>query len=527
VAISIERLRANLGDTTNSMIGSITEEAERAAETLKSAGDMLRGEVGGVLGNVQETNAALMDMLSRAGDSLSTIESGLANRTQVLESIVNELTRTTDQTTGTMVEQVTSLRGIANGLIRDVSSLTSSLDTQGQALAEAANSLSGTHDRMEESLDSRRVALEHLSASLSDKAANLDGVLRNFTRVIDDSLGGAEERARDVAASLAAEVSTAVHAVHEQFERVRTSTVEERERTAVALRAAYEQAIGDMTSLLRGATDNLSDIARQMRGMTSTIHADLENTREELKNGVLMLPKETEESTNAIRRVVTDQIKALNALTDIASRGGKLLDISEPKRTAEYAYANESRAPAPSSRMESQRPSRRSDADAVKEAVNDSRPAGQGNWLSGLLARASNDETSPDLHSTEPARNDPTVRTSIESLDSLSVDIARMIDHQAVMDLWDRYRKGERNVFTRKLYTLQGQQAFDDISQKYGSNREFQQTVNRYINEFEHLLDEVSRNDRDGSLASTYLTSETGKVYTMLAHVTGRFDNRS
>ena len=52
-------------------------------------------------------------------------------------------------------------------------------------------------------------------------------------------------------------------------------------------------------------------------------------------------------------------------------------------------------------------------------------------------------------------------RHSIESLDALSVDIARMIDHDAAAELWDRYNRGERNVFTRRLYTLQGQQAFD------------------------------------------------------------------
>jgi hypothetical protein len=38
------------------------------------------------------------------------------------------------------------------------------------------------------------------------------------------------------------------------------------------------------------------------------------------------------------------------------------------------------------------------------------------------------------------------------------------------------------------------------------------------------LLEEVSRDDRGQAVARTYLTSETGKVYTMLAHAAGRFD---
>ena len=83
---------------------------------------------------------------------------------------------------------------------------------------------------------------------------------------------------------------------------------------------------------------------------------------------------------------------------------------------------------------------------------------------------------------------------------------------------------GSATSFTRRLYTLQGQQAFDDIRKKYRADREFKQTVDRYIDEFERLLDEVSRDDRGQVVARTYLTSETGKVYTMLAHAAGRFD---
>jgi hypothetical protein len=115
-------------------------------------------------------------------------------------------------------------------------------------------------------------------------------------------------------------------------------------------------------------------------------------------------------------------------------------------------------------------------------------------------------------------------RHGIESLDSLAVDIARMIDHEAAADLWDRYKRGERNVFTRKLYTMQGQKAFEEIRRKYRGDRDFMRTVDRYISEFERLLEEVSRDDRGQVVARTYLTSETGKVYTMLAHAAGRFD---
>jgi hypothetical protein len=48
------------------------------------------------------------------------------------------------------------------------------------------------------------------------------------------------------------------------------------------------------------------------------------------------------------------------------------------------------------------------------------------------------------------------------------------------------------------------------------------QTVDRYINEFERLLDEVSRDERGPAALRGHLVSETGLVYTLLAHAAGR-----
>ena len=96
-----------------------------------------------------------------------------------------------------------------------------------------------------------------------------------------------------------------------------------------------------------------------------------------------------------------------------------------------------------------------------------------------------------------------------------------MIDHDAAAELWERYKRGERNVFTRRLYTMQGQQTFEEIRKRYRADREFSQTVDRYIGEFERLLEEVSQGERGQATARSYLTSDTGKVYTMLAHAAG------
>src|SRR5204862_8339012 len=165
-------------------------------------------------------------------------------------------------------------------------------------------------------------------------------------------------------------------------------------------------------------------------------------------------------------------------------------------------------------------PARRAEAASLRPATGN---GGASSWLSDMLQRASGDDRPLAKTPRDPTTSDDrTAAHSIESLDSLSVDIARMINHNAATEIWDRYKRGERNVFTRRLYTLQGQKAFDDISKKYRGDREFRQTVDRYITEFERLLDEVARDERGPAVLRGHLTSETGLVYTLLAHAAGR-----
>ena len=112
----------------------------------------------------------------------------------------------------------------------------------------------------------------------------------------------------------------------------------------------------------------------------------------------------------------------------------------------------------------------------------------------------------------------------VELLNSLSIDIARAIDHEASVELWDRYKRGERNVFTRRLYTMQGQKTFDELRKKDERDGDFRKAVDNYIGDFERLLSQVSKDDFDPTVSRMYLTSDTGKVYTMLAHAAGRLE---
>jgi len=236
-----------------------------------------------------------------------------------------------------------------------------------------------------------------------------------------------------------------------------------------------------------------------------------------------------------MRKVIVDQIEALAELNRIVARHGHGLDVVGSGRTSSQreeepmlatAGGRGEARPAPRGRdggnSASNLPppdlggpaSRRTDAPPVSPASSDQ---GRDGWLSDLLGRAD-----AGTGNRETPRGRPPQGAGDNPLASLSLDIGRLMDRNLAAEMWDRYQRGESKAFTKRLYTPAGQKAFDEVGRKYRADRNFKQTVDRYITEFERLLDEVARDERGPAVLRSHLTSETGLVYTLLAHAAGR-----
>jgi hypothetical protein len=141
-----------------------------------------------------------------------------------------------------------------------------------------------------------------------------------------------------------------------------------------------------------------------------------------------------------------------------------------------------------------------------------------GQWSVGdLLSRASE----PDQGHGAPGfgtRTPPSQPSGGLRLD----EIARAIDYRTAADVWQRFRSGERGVLGRHIYSLDGQAMFDEVARRYDREADFRMTVDRYIGDFERMLGEAEASDPDGRTLHNYLTSESGRVYLLLAHASGR-----
>jgi hypothetical protein len=586
-ANSVNRTLNDLQDTAAKAIERSRETATSTVTEMLEAHNMLRSDTTALFERLREANIMLQEVLSGSHENMSALENTLMRRVSEFVDAMERVNGSTTDATDRIETTITGFRGLTADALRDLGQLATQFDAHGRDLAKAAAIIDDSNRKTEEHVNERRVQLDSLVATLDIRTEDIEQRLKRFSGLLDESLEAASARAREVARLVSESSADGTRAITEQYEIVRETSEEERRRTvetmnqvyaqtssdaesmfrglqerfdnaAKGVRRMYEQSSEDTESFFREAAQRYADTVQEMKQMASEMQRELEATRTELRRGVFELPQETAENAAQMRRAIVDQIEALAELNRIVARHGRNLDAVEPVQRRfrdepalaviggreQASRAEPAPRPAPPRDLgytPSQAPRRAEPAPAPA-------PAGSGKtgWLSDLLSRASREDNEPQIR--EPARDygresgrepvrdlgrdrdaprgeDRTARHSIESLDSLSVDIARMIDHEAAADLWDRYKRGERNVFTRRLYTLQGQQAFDEIRRKYRADREFKQTVDRYIGEFERLLEEVSRDDRGQVVARTYLTSETGKVYTMLTHAAGRFDN--
>ncbi|WP_182419342.1 hypothetical protein [Bartonella sp. HY038] len=143
-------------------------------------------------------------------------------------------------------------------------------------------------------------------------------------------------------------------------------------------------------------------------------------------------------------------------------------------------------------------------------------------WVSDLLARASRDDVDKGATHAPVNTAKPITENAGDTLTSMSADIVQGIDRNAIAELWQYYRRGQRNITPNRLYNANGLKIFEKIKHKYALEGEFRRAVSQYITDFERLLGDVTKNGGNNDTVREYLTSDTGKVYTMLAHASGR-----
>jgi hypothetical protein len=556
---AIERGSARAETRTARMEDLIT----RHHDSLTELGRMLGQESDTISRGLRQQVDAVRGLIGEAQGTLQAAGARVVAETETLARVSEAARAGADATASTLDRQASRLEVVAENALGKADLLTTRYETQRQIIADAANRLEGERERLEALFEAHRDGLASAEKTMSERTKEIATATTELATSLNATFDAAAARAASVRAEISGEVSKAVAEVSDASgsisrsagaaTRAIGSTIEELRLATSALsddvtRAATE-AIASTTDDLRIATSAMtSEVTRATAAMTGDVsaraqelrglitHAVSENdiaaerfnaamirlggtAREagdalhgaasELEDRIAQMPQEAAASAASLTHVLQEQVAALAAIADIVVRHARVLDRSTPtpQQTTQGAMPPPPPPPRPEPIVEAQAARR---------------------WgISDLLAAAGRGAERPEAPPAVPGADaDGEFHRSslqaIETLQALAIDLDRALEQSPPPDLWRRYQAGERNVFTRRLYNISGRQLYDRIAVKYRGEAEFREHVDRFVDLFEQLLASASARDRDNILVETYLTSDTGKVYLMLAQANGR-----
>ncbi|WP_375705169.1 hypothetical protein [Bartonella sp. AA86SXKL] len=508
-------------------VGKITEltnHLNQAAQNTTESIDSLTQHIGEQLSlstqdaeqRIYAHNESLVNSLTKANsETLQTItimKEELVNNVSSILTQLNQSIYNFQENSNVLLSAVQNIDGqfneSTNNFFRNTDQVAERLSASNQALNTNVEILQGLSKSTFEQIN-------HITSSFGEHAKTLSQTIHVLEQS-ENSLSATLEEKHNTLSVLSDALVSKSHEINQMighYEKIFNLALERSDKNARNSTNSFQQSLNKLVS---EASTRFSEAAEDIRRSADEVRLELSKINNDINENVKKLPEKTKETTQTIRTALNEQITALQDLVSVIQN-----DQKSAQKQLMSAF--------PTSSMFNQKSD--SSTESVKKIVppkpilqQDQSKKRPNKWVSNLLERASREETFYDA----PPSDD--VLTSVQtkpspancSLNSLASGIVQAINHNAIVELWDHYQRGQKNIVTERLYTLNGQKIFEMIKKKYMSDFGFKRSVNQYVTDFEKLLRDISRSSGSSNSVRKYLISDTGKVYTMLAHASGR-----
>lgn len=566
LAERIQALETVLSRRTQHFEVSLTERAKQLDSALAHRAQAMETAVAQQTGAIRETldkhSGSLEHTLARQAAAIErVVSSNSVNLQKAVEELANRSSTGSDALTG----QARVLKEVSSTLVNQLGGLTKRFEEQGAALITASRTFELSNNKVDALMEQRQAGFNKLMESIGQRAGELDRMMNSYTNMLEQSLSQAELRARKVTELLAKDSAEKSQVAIREIERLRQDAQAHTQKAVTELQANFSSLSDQVSTQLTSLSSKFSDTTRQVRDTTRRAAVDLESAQSELQRHAKVLPETAKQSATAMRRALQDQLSALDALSEISSRHAFSTSVSAPEQRAEaprrelppvpaqdagfspprdaYDYGQQQSEKAAWLQNEPQPQSARpfqpeplpAPVPAPASFPQPQQMERRNQWsLGDLLARASEDEAPfaekddsyglpPMMQSYAPRTGGPAARPEAPGMDFSMSDIASCLDERRVLDIWSRLKRGENDILQQRgLYSRQAQAIVDRVQRRYEGDQNFRNVVDRYFADFEKSLQEMSRSDPRGGAVQARLASEEGRIYFVLAHISGR-----
>jgi len=388
--------------------------------------------------------------------------------------------------------------------LADVEGRLAAIDTHGMArterLTDAIKALTEHSHRLREELAAGGDRTHELIADAEALMVALDASARE----LDETLPAALERVARVTAVTSGRIAEAADQADAISAKIKANIAELRESDIVLDRhqanlEATRALLVDHCTTAQTFVDTIAQAEKQMDAVSGEASVQLIEAMMRVRETAKVA---SERAHEAIAKVIPDAVNALSVASETAFRDA--LDhkvksqLAQVSQVAEQAVSAASQA---TERLMRQMLTISETSATFVDQMHQAEQAQETNAQASLSRRVS---------------------LLIESLNSISIDVTKILSNEVTDAAWTSYLKGDRGIFTRRAVKLIDASNMRDILRHYDDDAEFRAHVNHYIHDFEAMLRTVLSSRESGPLSVTLLSSDMGKLYVALAHAIER-----
>ena len=520
-------------------VGSLASRATDADRLISEATDRLSAKLAEIeaagsaaAGKVGEANAsfsgALDSLLERTSSTLDTIRSGIDAQSAAVAALVEQASAGIGKSGAEASEALALNVDHANAALAGLSGKVTEQERASQRMiAEIDRGLSMIDERFTELASHGDERANHFLASLGRARAELDA-LGSEAGNQDNAIGSLAERTAALRESiewLGVEVrdqlGTALSEAEGRADRLVEATSSVKPEIGWVRDAAVEAGsrIDSVGETIAGHQDRFTALLAAVDGGV----ADSEAKLVALTAAIAQAQSEaTNLSAETAPALVAALVQVKEAAAHAAERAREAIAEAIPESAAKLSDA---------SREALERVIRESIEERLREvetvaarAVDAARSASD--RLSQQMLNIGQSAAALEQHinrtGQEQRERDSEafarrVSLLMDSMNSASIDVGKILSDEVDDKAWDSYLKGNRGVFTQRAVRLIGGSESRAIVAHYEADAEFQHAVNRYVHDFEAMLRRVLAERDGGMIAVTLMSSDIGKLYAALA----------
>ncbi|TVV73104.1 hypothetical protein [Sphingomonas solaris] len=525
-------------------LGTLSERARDADEVAGGAAQRLAAHLariesisntaGGRIDSAADGIARTVDTaLTSAADAVEATRASIDAQSAALLAMV-EKSRSVFDDAGT--EATESLEGRIAAARAQADALGERLakhDETGRALVATLIERGAAFDRAFADVDEKGAAraerLTEMLRSLGDEARTVNGTISRGGESVDALIDRGER--------LRALIEEASHQLSERLPALFASIEQEATRGGSIIAAMLpqaEEAAGGVNKAMR-SIGRMDTVVASQRGaieaLASTAAEQFDQLEKRARDLDALLAETTTQAgtltEGAAPKLVAALLRVRETATQAADYAGRAFATVIEDAAARLG---EESARAMSERVGGQVETRLAEiaalADRAAAAAEDAgrRIDAQINTLATSTDRI--ERRIADAGGHPAATNDEAVSSRvarlIDQLNSISIDVPKLLSSDVPDTMWAAYLKGDRGVFTRRASRLVDAAEAKETARRYEDDTLFREQVNRYIGEFEAMLRQIL-STRDGSLLGvTLLSADMGKLYVALAQAIER-----